>query len=311
MGGRFSGPRITSPPFAVKPEAGGGLWYPEDVRPLDRACLVALGLAAASCWAFTPMPGEPLSFGSTSNGGLHEGVALPDRGAGYVRARPGESTRYGTPALVRAIERASAEVAERFPGSAPIRVGDLSSPGGGRHPRHGSHRTGRDVDLIFYVTDVAGRSRLGRGWLAYNRYGYAVERELAEGEGTPSGELFFFDEVRNWWLVRTLVLDDEAAVQWIFASRGVKARLLRHAMAHENDPRALLRAAYVLQEPSNASPHDDHFHVRIYCTPRELAHGCVNQGPVWPWLRDVIEKPPVSSGAHDGEGLAADVSGSR
>ncbi len=255
------------------------------------ACLAALALAATGCWAFTPMPDEPLSFGTTSNGGLHEGVPLPDRGEGFVRARPGESTRYGTPGLVSAIERTTAEVARRFPGSAPMRIGDLSAPGGGRHPRHGSHRTGRDVDLIFYVTDAGGRSRLGRGWLAYNRFGYAVEREV--DEGTPSGELFFFDEPRNWWFVRTLVLDDEAAVQWIFCSRGVKSRLLRYAIEHETDPRAIVRAAYVLQEPSNAAPHDDHFHVRVYCAPRQLAHGCVNVGPVWPWLRDVIEKPPV------------------
>lgn len=260
--------------------------------------LLAVGLAftAPGCWAFVPMPEEPLSFGTTNGGGLHQGASLPDRGEGFVRARPGESTRYGTPELVAAIERATAEVARRFPGSAPMRVGDLSGPGGGRHPRHGSHRTGRDVDLIFYVTDAAGRSRLGRGWLAYNRFGYATERELAEGEGTPSGELFFFDEARNWWLVRTLLLDDEAAVQWIFVSRGVKSLLLRYAIAHEEDPRALVRAAYVLQEPSNASPHDDHFHVRIYCPPRQLAHGCVNRGPIWPWLRHLVEKPPAVPG---------------
>jgi penicillin-insensitive murein endopeptidase len=85
-------------------------------------------------------------------------------------------------------------------------------------------------------------------------------------------------------------------VQWIFVSAGVKARLLRYAMAEERDPRAIMRAAYALHQPTNASPHDDHFHVRVYCTPRELAGGCVNTGPMWPWLRYAIEKPPAIAG---------------
>lgn len=261
----------------------------------QRIALAGVAVALTGCLGLVPMPGEPLSFGTANFGILHRGVELPDRGEGYVRARPGESTRYGTPRLVAALERTIAEVSRRYPGTAPMRIGDLSYPGGGRHPRHGSHRTGRDADLLFYVTDPAGRSRVGRGWLAYNRFGYAVERNAPEGT-TPSQGLFFFDDARNWWFVRTLVLDDEAAVQWIFVSRGVKSRLLRHAIAHERDPRAIVRAAYVLQEPTNASPHDDHFHVRIYCSPRELAHGCINRGPVWPWLRADIEKPAAPPG---------------
>lgn len=267
---------------------------------MGSARLIALTLASVAlggCVGFVPMPDEPLAFGLSNSGILHRGVAMADRGEGYVRARPGESTRYGTPELVAALERALAEVSRRFPGTAPMRVGDLSGPSGGRHHRHGSHRTGLDADLIFYLTDPAGRSRQGRGWLAYNRFGYAVEHRAPEGvAGGPGGGLYFFDDARNWWLVRTLVLDDEAAVQWIFVSRGVKTRLLRHAMAHERDPRAIFRASYVLQEPSNASPHDDHFHVRIYCPPRALAHGCRNRGVIWPWLRHRFEKPPAIPG---------------
>lgn len=294
--------RITSSHPRVKPEGRGRLWYPEGVAaprtpPARVFVLAALTLTVAGCLAFVPMPDEPLSFGTTSAGILHDGVSMPDRGDGFVRARPGESTRFGTPRLIAAIQRAVAEVAHRFPGSAPMRIGDISSPGGGRHARHGSHRSGRDVDVIFFLTDPAGRSRVGRGWLAMNRFGFAVEHEITEeGEGGPAGGLFFFDEARNWWFVRTLVLDDEAAVQWIFVSRGVKSRLLRHAIAEEQDPHALVRAAYVLQEPTNAQPHDDHFHVRVYCTPRELAHGCQNTGVIWPWLRSELEKPPAMPG---------------
>jgi penicillin-insensitive murein DD-endopeptidase len=256
-------------------------------------CPALLGLSAASCLGFVPAPLEPVSFGTTNQGVLFRGVPLPDSGPGYVRARPGEDTRFGTPDLIGVIERAVAEVERAFPGTAPVRVGDVGAPSGGRHPRHNSHRAGRDVDVLFYVTDASGRSLSGRGWLAYNRFGYAVERE-DEGEGSEA--LFFFDEARNWHFVRTLVMDEQAGVQWIFVSRGLRARLLRYAIENERDPDALIRAAYALQEPTGAAPHDDHFHVRILCPARSLAYGCWDRGPIWPWLRASMEKPEIPAG---------------
>ena len=41
-----------------------------------------------------------------------------------------------------------------------------------------------------------------------------------------------------------------------------------------HDPRVLVRAAYVLHQPSSGNPHRDHFHVRIRCTAQERAAGC-------------------------------------
>jgi penicillin-insensitive murein endopeptidase len=257
----------------------------------------ALGLLGSGCVALTPAPTETVSYGNPSGGVLFRGVEMPNRGDGFVRARPGEETRFGTPRLIAALERAAAEVERRFPGTAAIHVGDLSAPGGGHHPRHGSHRTGRDADLIYYATDLEGRSVAGHGWLAYNRFGYAVHRDDApEGQPLPSGDLYLLDDARNWCFFRTLLLDEEAAVQWIFVSRGVKSHLLRYAIAVEPDPEVLLRASYVLHEPAGASPHDDHFHVRVLCTVRELAAGCLNMGPVWPWYRATMEKPELPPG---------------
>ena len=237
-----------------------------------------------------PPAGVPQSVGQPSNGIVRDGVRLRDSGEGYVRARPGESTRYGTPSLVGAVERAAASVHRTYAGGAPLRVGDISGPAGGRHPRHGSHRVGRDVDVIYYVTNLRGRSVRGRGWLAYDRFG--VARETVAPEGTePSNELFFFDDARNWHFVRTLVLDPGSHVQWIFCSRGVKARLLAYAIQHEPDPAAIFRAAWLLHQPSRGHPHHDHFHVRVACTAEERLDGCVNRGPIWPWLRTAAEKP--------------------
>ncbi len=237
----------------------------------------------AGCGAYRSQ--EPISRGQVSNGHLHRGVALPDRGEGYVRARPGEPTKFGLPRLIRVIEHLAADTAATFPDTQPIRVGDLSSPRGGKHWRHRSHRSGRDVDLIFYATDADGRSIRGRGWVAYDRFGVG-------NDSHESGldRLVFFDDARNWHVVRTVLLDEEALVRWIFVSRGVKARLLRYAMAHEPNRELIFRASWVLLQPERASPHDDHFHIRLACGPRQRALGCRDRGPNWPWWRDSHEK---------------------
>lgn len=252
--------------------------------------LVALSVPSAGCLGLTPTPDVPMSWGGSSDGVLFEGVSMPDRGDGFVRARPREDTRWGTPQTIRALTEAAASVAHTYPGGEPLRIGDISYETGGEHPRHRSHRSGRDVDVIFYATDRAGRSTRGRGWLAYDRFGVARET-VALGGGEPSNDIYFFDEARNWHFVRTLLLDPEANVLWIFCSRGVKARLLSYAIGHEENAEVIFRASWVLHQPSSGNPHADHFHVRFACTPEEQALGCWDNGPIWPWVRREVEKP--------------------
>jgi penicillin-insensitive murein DD-endopeptidase len=251
------------------------------------AVLATVSVFLGGCVGFTPAGEHPVSHGMTNHGVLLNGVAMPDRGPGYVRARAGESTRFGTPELVGTLERAAASVAHRFPGGAPLRVGDLSGPGGGRHHRHGSHRTGRDADLLFYATDTHGRAVGSTGFVRFDRFGFA-----RIPPGAPrGGQTVVFDDARNWALVRALLMDEQAPVQWIFCSNGIKARLLRHAALHEPSAEAVFRATWALHEPTGALPHDDHFHVRVACTAAQRASGCLERGPIWPWIRKAVEKP--------------------
>jgi penicillin-insensitive murein endopeptidase len=214
-------------------------------------------------------------------------VALADEGPGYRRLRPGEGTRYGSATLLQAIERAAAEVAEVFPGGYPLRIGDLSGPSGGTHPRHRSHRSGRDADALFFVKDAGGLPAPNDAWMRFDRFGWAVS----------GGRAFELDDGRNWHFVRTLVLDDRARVKWIFCSNEVKARLLRYAVRHEPSPSAVLRATWVLHQPSAGDPHDDHFHIRVGCNQAERALGCQEEPPHWPWLNDPARKEQTLAGA--------------
>ncbi|RLB42601.1 MAG: murein endopeptidase [Deltaproteobacteria bacterium] len=247
----------------------------------------ALVITAICSCVSEPLPaGQTISVGTTNHGYLHDPVRLEDRGKGYRRLRPGEGSRFGTPTLVGAIKRAAREVAAAFPGGHPLRVGDLSNPYGGAHSRHRTHRTGRDADLLFFARDAGGLATHGKGWLRFDSLGLATVRDRA----------FRFDEARNWHLVRTLIMDDRARVKWLFCSNELKARLLRYAARHENSPQAVVRATWVLHEPSRGDPHDDHFHLRVGCGTDERSLGCREQAPHWPWLSDTARKEDVGAG---------------
>jgi penicillin-insensitive murein DD-endopeptidase len=254
-------------------------------------CVSACGLAPRASARPAGMTEEqaralrPASLGYANGGVLLSGVPLAETGPGYLRAKPGEDTRWGAPVLRDAIERAARTVARQLPGGAPLVVGDLSARFGGQHSRHGSHQTGRDVDVLFYLVDPDGHPRRGSGFYAFDELGASVIANKSPGS------VALFDTPRNWAFVRELLLDEQAPAQWIFCADGIKARLLAYALRHERDPRALLRAAYVLHQPSTGNPHRDHFHVRIACTGLERSTGCQDAGPNWPWTRNDHEKP--------------------
>ncbi|MGB5813308.1 MAG: penicillin-insensitive murein endopeptidase [Polyangiales bacterium] len=222
---------------------------------------------------------QTISVGRSDQGYLLDATPLPDLGQGYRRVRPGEGTRYGTATLIEAIERAALAVDEAYPGGYPLRVGDLSGPRGGAHERHRSHRAGRDADLLYYVRDAGGLPARGVGWMGFDRFGLAIRSTRA----------FAFDEARNWHLVKTLLLDSDARVKWLFCSNDIKTRLLRYAARHEPSAKAVLRATWVLHQP-RGDPHADHFHVRVGCAPAERALGCREQPPFWPWQHDAASK---------------------
>lgn len=263
-------------------------WYLRSMRRLV-AALAFTSLLGCSALRPSRLGEDALSVWGTSSGWLHRGASLPDRGVGFERARPGEDTRFGVPRLVEALMAAAAQIDASFPGGFPLRIGDVGAPRGGRHARHRSHRAGRDVDILYYLTDATGRSVAPRGRVAFSRFGLAADPE--------TNEIVVFDEARNWALVRALLSNPEIDVQWIFCSRGVKSRLLRYALVHEPDAALLSRANYVLAQPMNALPHDDHFHVRVLCSALEARAGCIDVAPIWPWLR--AREAPLGEDASD------------
>ena len=250
-------------------------------RSTTLGLVLALGFAGIGC-SRTPSPLTPnivgASIGTPAHGVLRGGAQLPPAGPGWKWFRPVGGHYYGVPRLVSAIQRAAEHVQRERPGP-PVVVGDLSAKTGGKILRHASHRTGRDVDLLFYVTTPEGVPVENPGFLEFGPDGLAF---VPERLGGPS--YVRLDVERQWLLTKALLENPDANIQWIFVSEPIEALLIEYARARGEDDELVFRALTVLKQPTNALPHDDHYHVRTACLPEEALAGCEGGGPYWAWL---------------------------
>ena len=198
----------------------------------------------------------------------------PDaEGLRWLRAN---DRHWGVPRFASAIERAAARVAHERPGSR-LTIGDLSAAtGGGPLTGHLSHRSGVDADLLFYLTTLWGAPVDSPGVVHVGADGIA--------EDEAHDRFLRFDVDREWLLVRALVEDPEARVQWLFVSDVVQAMLLEWAVARGDPAETIRRARAVMLQPRPGGVHDDHIHVRTSCSLDEVVAGCDPIGPRRPWL---------------------------
>lgn len=210
-----------------------------------------------------------IALGNTSRGGLIDPAMVPDAGEFHyiLPAHLGRPTHYGTDELVELLLTSAEQVATAFPASR-LAVGNLSVFDGGRISWSRSHNSGRDVDLGFFLRDKEGAD-LPLETLVHIRRSGAV----AEIPGAT------FDTERNWAVVKALLTSETAKVQWIFIYAPLERMLLAHA-TKLGEPQALIdKAATIMHQPGDSAPHDDHFHIRIFCTLDDRLEGCRNTGP--------------------------------
>ncbi|MBX3182303.1 MAG: penicillin-insensitive murein endopeptidase [Polyangiaceae bacterium] len=243
------------------------------MRLLPGALFSALLLGCGS--VPTPLaPGLEGSVGVPHDGVQTGALELPRSGPGFVRYRPWSKNYWGRPELVRALIRAAETVTREHPGGAPLVLGDLSAEHGGKIPNHRSHRTGRDVDLLWYLTTPDGAPVPTPGFV----------RVGSDGLAQVEQDFLALDIPRMWALVRALLSDAEIGVQWLFVSQPIEALLIEYAMA-KGEPDALVwYAQTVLHQPRDSAPHDDHIHMRIACSPSAQVSGCQGGGPAWEFL---------------------------
>jgi penicillin-insensitive murein endopeptidase len=223
-------------------------------------------------------PASSTSIGSPSNGHVTGAVPLPQQGIGYRHNdRRDENARFATVEVIRAIARAARVVHDALPGSELV-VNDIGLEHGGRIAHHGSHRAGRDADILFYMLGDDGAPTPAVG-AALDPDGIGFDyKELA----SPDDDVrVHFDAPRTWRFVQALLGDPDARVQRIFVVEHLRTKLLAAAKASSAPGDVVARFEDVTCQPSY--PHDDHLHVRWYCTPEDMGKGCEDLPPVYPW----------------------------
>jgi penicillin-insensitive murein DD-endopeptidase len=215
--------------------------------------------------------GTSISVGRPSRGRIVDGARMPERGEGFLTREIWKSrgNRYGTDELVDLLIGVSGRALQQNAGVRLV-VADLSGRGGGAAPQwHRSHQNGRDVDLLYYMKDKTGKA-------FENDAMHVVGPNLVAKDG--SGHVV--DVPRMWNLVKELLTAPEATVQWIFVYQPVANAIVEHAIKI-GEPEALVeRARKACKQPGDSAPHNDHVHVRVYCSHQDRSYGCVDIGPM-------------------------------
>ncbi|MCG8416313.1 MAG: penicillin-insensitive murein endopeptidase [Proteobacteria bacterium] len=252
------------------------------VRVLVSAWLAVVALIVlAGCphYGFVD-DGTSVSYGPSNRGMLLRPARLPGRGQGYEIPRKWQlrGLNYGTDEMIALIVHTGRQMWSEDRRTV-VQVADLSYRRGGPSAWHRSHQTGRDVDLLFLLRDARGRPVRVDDMIPLRQGG----RAIVGGPEGPEKELYF-DVERNWILIRTLMQNPIAEVQYIFVHDELRQLLLDHARSRGESAPLIDRAAYLLHQPSDSAPHDDHFHVRILCARSDRALGCRERG-VLRWIK--------------------------
>jgi len=218
------------------------------------------------------------SVGRPNGGWLVGGRPLPLEST-YHRILAGTARRgwnYGGEELVTVIDTAARTVAQKFPGVI-LRVGNMSRKEGGKIAPSVSHQSGRDADIGLYCTDLDNEAVDPKGFPRFVQKGGALIDQ--------SGR-YLFDTERNWLFVATLLSDPKARVQWIFLDTPLKNAMIEFAIETGASEELVEKAEKVIVRPENSSPHAEHFHLRIFCTPRDQEYNCRDYGPEWGWVKE-------------------------
>ncbi|MEZ4384510.1 MAG: penicillin-insensitive murein endopeptidase [Nannocystaceae bacterium] len=275
-------------PAPAAADAAGDAAGPDDADPPTTTSAAAEepGADAPAPLELDPGAADPrtldaaatTSIGSAVDGSLRGALRLPRRGPGYVfNPSKRDEARHGTVEMIQALLAAAAAVERDLPGSQAV-LGELSLPEGGPISGHGSHQAGRDVDVLFFLLGADGEPFASK----------PIPLDPS-GAGTEYGDLgdasddrpVTIDLPRTWRFVQGLLEFEGAAVQRIFLVEHLRGLLLEEA-ARQGAPQATIDLfADVTCQPG--FPHDDHLHIRFFCSPDDIDAGCADMAPIYPW----------------------------
>jgi penicillin-insensitive murein endopeptidase len=225
------------------------------------------------------------SVGGPSTGRVLGAVAFPDRGPGFYHnpKRPYEA-RFGSVELVQTIVRAAAIVETELPGSVLV-VNDLGLQEGGPIAQHGSHQAGRDADILFFSLDARGKPLPSVG-VPFDPLGKGTDyKDLSVRDDDQPVQI---DLPRTWRFTAALMETAPKSLQRIFIVEHLRSMLLEQAHRSHAPANLISRFEDITCQPE--APHDDHMHIRLYCTPEDMGQGCLDSPPIYPWRTQALRE---------------------
>jgi penicillin-insensitive murein endopeptidase len=261
-----AGPEPVEAPFPEAPAA-----------PDSRAVMPTLG-AQAPPFPYLPEEDQELSrsVGTSSDGYLVEGKTLvvPWPHLAMLDVQSRRDLNHSTDRVLGILDAASAFVASRHPG-AVVYLGNMGREGGGDIPYSISHNSGRDADIAFMVKGADGLPAVMPTLLPLDESGrYEGEHGVYE-----------FDVERSWSLARGLIEHAGDDLQYLFVANWLRDAMIAHAEAAGEPAEVVARAKKAMRQPTASLPHNDHFHLRVYCSVEDYASGCKDTGRRQPWYR--------------------------
>jgi len=265
-----------SQPSEANRLSAGLLPSPAIATPEGSAVAAAAPAAPAAEPYFPFLAGEDgtasVSVGDTSHGFVVNAVQVTQsERLGILPPQRARGLDYGTAELVGMIEHAAARLHEAT--QTRLWIGNIGARGGGDIPFSVSHNSGRDGDIAFCYVDWKQRPVDPPDMVVLNGQGQAPKHGLR------------LDVPRTWIVVKALLEYPRAQVQYLFIAGGLKTLLLAHAREIGESPALIERAAATMRTPVGSAPHNDHMHLRVHCSERDVLGGCRHTGAAHPWSK--------------------------
>ena len=182
-----------------------------------------------------------------TEGGLDNGSLLPEKGRGY-ETRGRDEIHWGSGMMVSLIVNSAAALSAEDV-SSKLYIGSIAREHGGHFPPHKSHQNGLDAD--------------------FNFVGTTSYRSVLDEDGKVTAD---FDLERNWYYWRMITSQririgdaTPSAVTMILVDPRIKTHICAWAEARKDQLDAL--DIEVLKKLRPTEGHDDHFHLRLRCSP--------------------------------------------
>ena len=202
-------------------------------------------------------PSQAIGAYQGGDAALKNAAELPSEGFGFVVPAwlKQRATNFGTDQMVFGLMEVFALVADTWPDSPAVVLGDIGKKEGGPLAPHVSHRTGRDVDLSLFGLTNDGK---------------CINRMISYNAQGMSGDIKF-DLARNWDFAAYILECKRFEVVFILVDQPLKDLLIKFAKEKLGKARSdgeAQRLTKLIKDAENyirdgGHEHSNHYHLRI------------------------------------------------